>query len=108
MGTNARARSVVLHKFDPTSTEMQLLVGLTNGAMLAFVVTSSGSKPQDRKIFAMGNMPVTLVKVMVDGHSSVLASGSRSVVVFWEKGRLKTSPVMLNVRRLPLQCRIMR
>lgn len=102
MGVSARAHSILLHKFDPTSNEMQLLVGLTNGTLLAYTVSPVDRKApglvlRDRKIFTLGSMPVKVMNITVDGQSTLLAAGSRSAVFFWERNRLKSSPVMLNV-----------
>lgn len=105
----ALPRSVLLHNFGSGRSSKEedfqphVLAGLTDGSVVA--LSFKNNELKDQKVFSLGTAPVSLSVCEVDGKRTVFASGSRSAVFFWDKQRLRQSPVMLKVRFVtPRKC----
>ncbi|TFK48656.1 hypothetical protein OE88DRAFT_1663726 [Heliocybe sulcata] len=88
-------RSLLLHNF--VTRERQnlphLLVGLADGTVWAYVLRDGALL--EKRVFSFGNCPVALAPCEVDGRRGVFACANRAGVVFWEKGRLQTAPMLV-------------
>ncbi|KAI1790140.1 mono-functional DNA-alkylating methyl methanesulfonate N-term-domain-containing protein [Ganoderma leucocontextum] len=90
-------RAVLLHNFGtgtrPRDSEFHpyLLVGLADGTLVTYALKDGTL--QDRKQSSLGNAPASLSVCTVDGRTVVLASGTRSSVLFWDRQRVRPSPV---------------
>ena len=94
-------RAVLLHNFgtggrpkDP-DFHPHLLVGLADGTLVTYALRDG--KLHDRKQSALGNAPTSLSVCDVDGRTVVFASGARSSVLFWDRQRVRPSPVSVKV-----------
>ncbi|EJF63344.1 hypothetical protein DICSQDRAFT_153890 [Dichomitus squalens LYAD-421 SS1] len=90
-------RVVLLHNFgtggrpkDP-DFHPHLLVGLADGTLVTYALRDG--KLHDRKQSGLGNAPASLSVCDVDGRTVVFASGARSSVLFWDRQRVRPSPV---------------
>ncbi|TFY79541.1 hypothetical protein EWM64_g4471 [Hericium alpestre] len=83
--------AVLLHSFD--AGMKHLLVGTRDGMLVAYAFADGVLG--DKRTMAVGSAPVSLVACEVEGRPSVVASGSRASVVFWENGRLQNSSMSL-------------
>ena len=105
-------RSIIFHNFGSTGKSSSdylphLLVGLGDGSLVSY--TFRNSKLKDRRVFSFGSSPASLVRCDVDGERTILAFGSRAGVLFWNKGRLQHSPVLVKVNArllIPLFCTV--
>ncbi|KZT28894.1 hypothetical protein NEOLEDRAFT_1239376 [Neolentinus lepideus HHB14362 ss-1] len=93
-------RSLLLHNFSLSSSATRewqdlshLLVGLADGTALAYVYKDATLS--EKRVFSFGSGPVTLTPCKVDGKRGVFACASRAGVVFWDKGRLQTAPMLV-------------
>ncbi len=100
----ALPRSVLLHNFGSSGrTEdpeyrPHLLVGLVDGTLVTYTYKDKECQVQDRKQSALGNAPVSLSVCESEGRTVVIASGTRANLLFWDKQRIKPSPVSIKVR----------
>lgn len=88
----ALPRSLLLHDF---GNAPHLLVGLRDGTLVtcAFVENEF----QDKRVFSLGSEPVGLTQFEMGEKRVVFASGSRSALVYLEKGILQHSSVLIKV-----------
>lgn len=99
----ALPRSVLLHNFGtgtrPRDPEFHpyLLVGLADGTLVTCALRDGTL--HDRKQSSLGNAPASLSVCTIDGRTVVLASGTRSSVLFWDRQRVRPSPVSVKVSR---------
>jgi DNA damage-binding protein 1 len=94
-------RSVLLHNFgagrNTKDTDFQpyVVAGLADGTVVCLGIRNNELK--DQKLFSLGTAPVSLAVLTIDGNRVVFATGSRAAVFYWDKQRLRQSPVMLKV-----------
>lgn len=91
-------RSLLLYNFtsgDPKLSNVHLLVGLTDGSIASFV--HRNDQLLDQKLVSIGSLPVTMRSCRIGTRQTVLACGSRTAILFWEKERLMYSPLILKV-----------
>ena len=99
---DALPRSVRLHNFGtsarPKDADFRphLLAGLADGTLVTFALRDG--KLVDRKTSALGHAPASLSVCTVDGRTVVFASGARASILFWDRQRLRPSPVAVKVR----------
>lgn len=101
----AAPRSLLLHAFsegnEKSQTHPHLLVGLVDGSVVTFVFRDEGNGQgkalMDMKCISIGTLPVSLHPAMIEGKDAVVACGSRSSVLCWDKEWLVHSPLMLKV-----------
>ena len=74
-----------------------LLAGLGDGSVASMLWKDN--KLKDLKIVSLGHAPVSLTPFQVDDKHTVLATGNRATVFFYDskKNRLLNSPIMLKV-----------
>lgn len=72
-----------------------VLVGLADGTLVSYSFKENRLK--DKKLYPLGDTPVSLAVCTADGRSAVFASGSRAAVMYWDRQRLQRSTVMLKV-----------
>ncbi|KAI0826862.1 CPSF A subunit region-domain-containing protein [Trametes gibbosa] len=93
----ALPRSILLHNFGTGAREKDLdfrphlLAGLADGSVVTFALR--GGELHDRKVSALGNAPASLSLCSVDGRTVVIASGARANVLYWDRQRIRPSPV---------------
>ncbi|OCH88473.1 hypothetical protein OBBRIDRAFT_780096 [Obba rivulosa] len=98
-GLPSLPRSVLLQNFGTGRNKKEpdfrphVLAGLIDGSVVSFSVVEDELK--EKKVFSLGTAPVTLSRCVVDGKDAVFASGSRTSVLYWDKQRLASSPVMI-------------
>lgn len=91
-------RSLLLYNFtsdDSKFSNVHLLVGLTDGSIASFVYRND--QLLDQKLVSIGSLPVTMRSCRIGTRQTVLACGSRTAILFWEKERLMYSPLILKV-----------
>ncbi|KAG2758166.1 hypothetical protein P692DRAFT_20763238 [Suillus brevipes Sb2] len=89
-------RSLLLYNFtsdDSKFSNVHLLVGLTDGSIASFVYRND--QLLDQKLVSIGSLPVTMRSCRIGTRQTVLACGSRTAILFWEKERLMYSPLIL-------------
>ncbi|KAG2145900.1 CPSF A subunit region-domain-containing protein [Suillus clintonianus] len=91
-------RSLLLHNFTSddfklSNTHPHLLIGLTDGSVASFVYRND--QLLDQKLVSIGSLPVTMRLCRIGTRQTVLACGSRTAILFWEKERLMYSPLIL-------------
>ncbi|KAK7056644.1 hypothetical protein VNI00_002361 [Paramarasmius palmivorus] len=109
----AMVRSLLFFDFGRGKTSEQtghhpcLIAGLSNGSVVSFVLDFEWKKQKngpdymvlkgfkDMKIVSLGVNPVCLSVCPVEGKRAVIASGSRSTILSWERSRVHYSPVVL-------------
>jgi DNA damage-binding protein 1 len=87
-------------KLEYTHTHSYIIVGLTDGSVLALKWTRSTDEALTltvTKTMGVGETPVMLTPARVDGKDGVLATSTKAVLIVWDKGRLGFSTVVLNV-----------
>ncbi|KIP10587.1 hypothetical protein PHLGIDRAFT_125454 [Phlebiopsis gigantea 11061_1 CR5-6] len=95
----ALPRSLLLHNFGTGNSKKEpdfqpyVVAGLADGTVAC--VTFRNEELKDHKLFSLGTAPVSLSRWDVEGRRSVFATGSRSAVFYWDRQRLRQSPVML-------------
>ncbi|KAL0569702.1 hypothetical protein V5O48_012262 [Marasmius crinis-equi] len=74
-----------------------LVAGLSDGQLVTFSCIGKARERElrDMKIIPLGNTPISLTPYLVEGRRTVVASGSKSAILEWDKSRLRHSPVML-------------
>ncbi|KAH7910836.1 CPSF A subunit region-domain-containing protein [Hygrophoropsis aurantiaca] len=93
-------RSLLLNNFasnDPqgrNEIHPHLLVGMSDGSVGSFVF-KGGKELVDQKFNSIGGLPVSLHSCDINGRQVVFACGSRTSILFWEKDRLRQSPLMV-------------
>ncbi|KAI0647974.1 CPSF A subunit region-domain-containing protein [Trametes meyenii] len=93
----ALPRSVLLHNFgtgvSPKDADFHphLLVGLADGSVATFSFRDRAL--HDRKLASLGNAPANLSLCTVDGRKVTIASGVRANVLYWDRQRVRPSPV---------------
>jgi len=98
---SAPVRSLLFYKFgtgnksDDKDYHAFLLAGLADGSLVTMAWVNN--ELQDPKVISLGAAPVCLSSYEIQGKRTALAAGSRSVVISWDKSRLKYSPVTLKV-----------
>lgn len=70
-----------------------IIAGLADGSLVHFQWTKDGLL--DMKTISLGAAPVSLTVCPVDGSDTIFATGSRSLILSWEKKRLRSSPILL-------------
>ncbi|KAK7464711.1 hypothetical protein VKT23_005917 [Stygiomarasmius scandens] len=96
---SAPVRSLLFYNFgtgnksDDKDYHAFLLAGLADGSLVTMAWVNS--ELQDPKVISLGAAPVCLSSYGIQGKRTALAAGSRSVVISWDKSRLKYSPVTL-------------
>lgn len=99
----AVVRSVLLFNFGNdvsakgTNHHAFLLAGLGDGSVVSMLWKEN--KLKDLKSISLGHGPVSLTPFKVDDKPTVLATGSRATVFFYDykKNRLVNSPIILKV-----------
>ncbi|KAI0754895.1 mono-functional DNA-alkylating methyl methanesulfonate N-term-domain-containing protein [Daedaleopsis nitida] len=96
--TPALPRSLLLHNFGtsgPTGGDFRpyLLVGLADGTLLTYAFRDK--ELVDRKQSSLGNAPVSLSVVESEKRTVVLVSGTRANLLFWDRQRVRPSPVSI-------------
>ncbi|EIW81285.1 hypothetical protein CONPUDRAFT_56293 [Coniophora puteana RWD-64-598 SS2] len=88
-------RSLLMHRFagESANAPPHLLVGRADGVVATFVLKDKALVEQ--KQIPVGNLPVTFHTCKAKGRTAVFACGSRTSVLFWEKDRLRHSPLIL-------------
>ncbi|KAI0311510.1 CPSF A subunit region-domain-containing protein [Amylostereum chailletii] len=97
----ALPRSIFLHNFGRgligrEGSHPYLLVGLTDGSLVSYAIVEGDDKMPlltDRRVFSLGNAPVTITRCVVRNKDAIFATGSRAVVISWASGSLQHSPV---------------
>lgn len=95
-------RSILLHNFGtgarPKDADFRphLLAGLADGSVATFALRDG--ELHDGKVSSLGNAPASLSLCAVDGRTVVLAGGARSNVLYWDRQRIRPSPVGVKVR----------
>ncbi|KAI8986077.1 CPSF A subunit region-domain-containing protein [Trametes punicea] len=90
-------RAVLLHNFGtgvrPKDVDFHphLLVGLADGNVVTYAFRDG--ELQDRKASSLGNAPASLSVCSIDGRTVVFASGARASVLYWDRQRVRPSPV---------------
>lgn len=92
-------RSLLMYNFESdgpgSSINPHLLVGLTDGSIASFVYKND--QLLDQKLVSIGSLPVSMRSCRIGTRQTVLACGSRTAILFWEKERLMYSPLILKV-----------
>jgi DNA damage-binding protein 1 len=92
-------RSLLLYNFisdgSESSVHPHLLIGLTDGSIASFVYKDD--QLLDQKLVSIGSLPVSIRSCRIGTKQTVLACGSRTAILFWEKERLIYSPLILKV-----------
>ncbi|KAF5362887.1 hypothetical protein D9758_007154 [Tetrapyrgos nigripes] len=70
-----------------------MVAGLADGSLVTLAWVDGEMK--DMKVVSLGKYPVSLAPHEIGGRRTIIATGSRSVMVSWEKSRLQYSPVNL-------------
>ncbi|KAG1743291.1 CPSF A subunit region-domain-containing protein [Suillus paluster] len=91
-------RSLLLYNFTSDDSKLSsahphLLVGLTDGSVASFVYRND--QLLDQKLVSIGSLPVLMRSCKIGTRQTVLACGSRTAILFWEKERLTYSPLIL-------------
>ncbi|KAG1776175.1 CPSF A subunit region-domain-containing protein [Suillus placidus] len=89
-------RSLLLYNFtsdDSKLSNVHLLIGLTDGSIASFMYRND--QLLDQKLVSIGSLPVTMRSCRIGTRQTVLACGSRTAILFWEKERLMYSPLIL-------------
>ncbi|KAG1898161.1 CPSF A subunit region-domain-containing protein [Suillus fuscotomentosus] len=89
-------RSLLLYNFtsdDSKFSNVHLLIGLTDGSIASFLYRND--QLLDQKLVSIGSLPVTMRSCRIGARQTVLACGSRTAILFWEKERLMYSPLIL-------------
>lgn len=95
----ALAHSLLLHNFGTGRSardadfQPYVVAGLVDGSVVC--VSARNSELREQKLFSLGTTPVSLRVSTVDGERTVFATGSRAAVFYWDRQRLRQSPVML-------------
>ncbi|CDO76087.1 hypothetical protein BN946_scf184649.g13 [Trametes cinnabarina] len=95
----ALPRCVLLHNFGtgvrPKDMDFHphLLVGLADGNVVTYAFRDG--ELLDRKVSSVGNAPASLSVCSVDGRTVVFASGARASVLYWDRQRVRSSPVSI-------------
>ncbi|THG98601.1 hypothetical protein EW026_g3605 [Hermanssonia centrifuga] len=92
------ARSLLLHNFgtghkSDTDYHPYVVAGLIDGTVAC--LRFQNNEMLDKKIFPLGTAPVSLAACTVDQKPVVLAVGSRSSILDWERQRPHQSSVMV-------------
>ncbi|KAI0061660.1 hypothetical protein BV25DRAFT_1857049 [Artomyces pyxidatus] len=93
-------RSLLFHNFGQGRSPGQpdhmphLLIGLADGTLVSYAIASNKTL-EDRRVFSLGSMPVSMACHEVGGRQTVFASGSRAAILYLGKGTLAHSPVLL-------------
>ena len=101
----ALPHSLLLHNFG-TGRNLQdadfqpyVVAGLADGTVACLSFRNNSNELKDQKLFSLGTAPVSLTVTEIDGKRAVFATGSRAAVFYWDKQRLRQSPVMVKVCR---------
>lgn len=81
-----------------------LLVGLGDGTLVSYPFRAKTLG--DPRVISLGDVPISLSVCPGDDRKSLIACGSRTSVLFWERETLRHSPVTLKVANIdssPLQ-----
>ncbi|GJE83978.1 DNA damage-binding protein 1 [Phanerochaete sordida] len=95
----ALAHSLLLHNFglgrNTSDVDFQpyVVAGLVDGTVAC--IGFRNNELREQKLFSLGVVPVSLSVVKIDAKRAVFATGSRAAVFYWDKQRLRQSPVML-------------
>ncbi|KAI0372253.1 hypothetical protein BV20DRAFT_991870 [Pilatotrama ljubarskyi] len=90
-------RSVLFHNFGsgtrPKDADFRphLLVGLADGNVVTYAFRDG--ELHDRKQSSLGNAPASLSVCSVDKRTVVFASAARANVLYWDRQRVRSSPV---------------
>ncbi|KDQ62210.1 hypothetical protein JAAARDRAFT_121297 [Jaapia argillacea MUCL 33604] len=95
-GLRSLPRSLLLRDFEPGSKDRRthLLVGLADGSLVTFALREG--KLLDKRVFSLGDGPVSLAPCDVNGIKTIFACASRACILSWEKERIHQSPMLLN------------
>lgn len=97
----ALPRSLLFHNFGHgTSSKGEdyhphLLVGLGDGTLVSYSFRSKALG--DARVISLGDIPLSLSICPGRDRTSLIACGSRTSVLFWERETLRHSPVTLKV-----------
>ncbi|KAG0700426.1 CPSF A subunit region-domain-containing protein [Suillus ampliporus] len=91
-------RSLLLYNFTSDDSKLSsahphLLIGLTDGSVASFVYRND--QLLDQRLVSIGSLPVSMRSCRIGTKQTVLACGSRTAILFWEKERLMYSPLIL-------------
>lgn len=95
-------RSILLHNFGagarPKDADFRphVLAGLADGSVMTFALRDG--ELHDGKASSLGNAPASLSLCSVDERTVVLAGGERSNVLYWDRQRIRPSPVGVKVQ----------
>jgi DNA damage-binding protein 1 len=91
-------RTLLLHKEDLRAHiyKTRLVVGLSDGTVETFLFENE-KELKERVSFKLGELPVSLHQCEIKDRHTVLAVGSRALLIYWGKTRLKKSPVNVKV-----------
>jgi DNA damage-binding protein 1 len=99
LALSSTPRSLLLYNFTSDGLESNvhphLLIGLTDGSIASFVYKND--QLLDQKLVSIGSLPVSMRSCRIGTKQTVLACGSRTAILFWEKERLMYSPLILKV-----------
>ncbi|KAI0335819.1 hypothetical protein GY45DRAFT_705258 [Cubamyces sp. BRFM 1775] len=90
-------RSILLHNFGTATRSKDadfhphLLVGLADGSVVTYAMRDG--ELHDRKVSSLGNAPANLSVCSVDDKTVVVASAARANVLYWDRQRVRPSPV---------------
>jgi len=88
----ALPRSLLLHDF---GNAPHLLVGLRDGTLVTYAFVKN--EFQDKRVFSLGSEPVGLTQFEMGEKRVVFANGSRSALVYLERGILQHSSILIKV-----------
>lgn len=83
------------HNAKEADYQPYVVAGLVDGTVVCLSFRNNELK--DQKLFSLGTAPVSLNVSTIDGNRTVFATGSRAAVFYWDRQRLRQSPVMLKV-----------
>ncbi|KAI0766387.1 CPSF A subunit region-domain-containing protein [Trametes elegans] len=90
-------RAVLLHNFGTGARAKDadfrphVLAGLADGSVVTYALRDG--QLHDRKVSSLGDAPVSLSLCTIDGRTVVFASGARANVLYWDRQRVRPSPV---------------
>jgi DNA damage-binding protein 1 len=99
-------RSLLLYNFGLAKVRKEedyrpyLLAGLADGSLVSYVFDPKERKLKDKRMVSLGTTPVALVPITVNERPSVCACGTRASFFFFVQGRLRHSPILVNVGAL--------
>jgi len=106
LALSSTPRSLLLYNFtsdiSASSTNPHLLIGLADGSIASFVYKND--QLLDQKLVSIGSLPVSMRPCRIGTRQTVLACGSRTTILFWEKERLTYSPLILKVSEQVVEC----